>query len=227
MKLERLTERIWIYPYEEERDRPNLSYIRGDRWSLAVDAGHSADHTREFYKALEEAGLPLPELTVITHWHWDHTFGMHVANGLSIANEKTNSHLAEWKNKIEKNGPAEFFALHESIRKEYSENKEVIVKLADIVYSGEMALDLGGCTVKVVQSQAPHTDDSTLVYIENDKTLFLGDATCKDFTIGKKDPALCKKLADTIRNLNPQTCVEGHWVPVETDDTLNDLLSGV
>ena len=95
------------------------------------------------------------------------------------------------------------------------------------MYSGELTLDLGGCTVKVVQSEAPHTDDSTLVYIENDRTLFLGDATCKDFTNGKKDPALCKKLVDTIRQLNPQTCVEGHWVPVETDDTLNDLLSKV
>ena len=38
-KLNRLTERIWVYPFEEERDRPNLGYIRGDRWSLAVDAG--------------------------------------------------------------------------------------------------------------------------------------------------------------------------------------------
>ena len=47
MKLNRLTQRIWVYPYEEERDRPNLSYIRGDRWSLAVDAGHSAEHTEE------------------------------------------------------------------------------------------------------------------------------------------------------------------------------------
>jgi len=40
MKLERLSERIWVYPYEEKRDRPNLSYIRGDKWSLVVDAGH-------------------------------------------------------------------------------------------------------------------------------------------------------------------------------------------
>ena len=36
MQLNRMTERIWVYPFEEERDRPNLSYIRGDRWSLAV-----------------------------------------------------------------------------------------------------------------------------------------------------------------------------------------------
>ena len=48
MKLEQLTERIWYYPHEEERDRPNLGYIRGDRWSLAVDAGHSDVHTAEF-----------------------------------------------------------------------------------------------------------------------------------------------------------------------------------
>ena len=56
MKLERLSERIWVYPYEEKRDRPNLSYIRGDKWSLAVDAGHSADHVTEFYEALKEEG---------------------------------------------------------------------------------------------------------------------------------------------------------------------------
>ena len=45
MNLNRLTERIWIFPFEEDRDRPNLSYIRGDRWSIAVDARHSAAHT--------------------------------------------------------------------------------------------------------------------------------------------------------------------------------------
>ncbi len=227
MELKKLSEHIWYMPYEEERDRPNPGYVKRKNWILAIDAGHSSADTKEFYALLEKEGLPLPVLTVFTHWHGDHTFGMHAANGLSIANKKTNSHLAEWKNKIEKNGPAEFFALHESIRKEYSENKEVIVKLADIVYSGEMSLDLGDCTVKVIQSQAPHTDDSTLVYIENDKTLFVGDATGDDFFTGIKDAALCKKLADTIRLLNPQICMEGHWVPVETDDTLNDLLSGV
>ena len=99
--------------------------------------------------------------------------------------------------------------------------------MADIVYSDGMTLDLGGCTVKIVQSEAPHTDDYTLVYIENDRILFTGDSTGDEFMTGKKEPALCRKLADTIRQLNPQACLEGHWVPVETDDTLNDLLNGV
>ena len=64
-KLNRLTERIWVYPFEEERDRPNLGYIRGDRWSLAVDAGHSDAHVAEFYRALEDAGLKECDVAVV------------------------------------------------------------------------------------------------------------------------------------------------------------------
>ena len=72
MELKKLTEHIWYMPFEEERDRPNLGYVKGDNWSLAIDAGHSAAHTAEFYELLEKENLPLPKLTVITHWHWDH-----------------------------------------------------------------------------------------------------------------------------------------------------------
>lgn len=24
----------------------------------------------------KERGLPLPDITAVTHWHWDHTFGL-------------------------------------------------------------------------------------------------------------------------------------------------------
>ena len=89
MKLEKISEHVWVYPFEERRDRPNLSYIRGERWNLAVDAEHSKEHLMEFYDALKEEGLPLPDITVITHWHWDHILGMHAVHGLTLANEKT------------------------------------------------------------------------------------------------------------------------------------------
>ena len=227
MELKRLAEHIWYMPFEEERDRPNLGYVKGSRWSLAIDAGHSAAHVREFYALLEKENLPLPGLTVLTHWHWDHTFGMHAVNGLCLANKQTNRYLAEWKDKIEKNGPGEFLALHESIRREYAANAEVIVKQADIAFSGEAVLDLGGCTVRAVQAEAPHTDDSTLVYIEHDKTLFLGDSAGDDFFTGIKRADSSRKLADTIREINPVICLEGHWKPTDTGDALADLLSGI
>ncbi len=227
MELKRLSEHIWYMPFETERDRPNLGYVKGDNWSLAIDAGHSAAHTRDFYALLSKEKLPLPALTVLTHWHWDHTFGMHAVNGLCLANAKTNEYLSEWKAKIEKNGPKDFYAIHDSIRREYSGGAEVIVKPADMIFSGEMTFELGGCRVKLIQTEAPHTDDSTLIYVEDDKTLFLGDSTCADFFAGFKKADLCKKLFCTIKRIDPEICVEGHWTPVDTQDTLNDLMSGI
>lgn len=227
MKPERLTERIWVYPYEEERDRPNLSYIRGDRWSLAVDAGHSADHTREFYKALEEAGLPLPELTVITHWHWDHTFGMHAVHGLTLANERTNQYLADFRERLGKEGNEFFLEMHESIRREYVGGKPVIVTLADLVFRGEMRLDPGNCPVRIFQAEAPHTDDSTLVEVPGEKVLILGDCTCGAFPTWEMDRGLADKLAATVREVNPEICLTGHWTPLDRETIVQDLLDGI
>ena len=101
----------------------------------------------------------------------------------------------------------------------------MIVVPADIVFEGDMTIDLGGCTVRVLQTEAPHTDDSTLVYVCEDQTLFIGDASCSQFPNGPKDPKLARALADKIRSTGAVTCVEGHWQPVETEDTLADLLN--
>ena len=226
MKPDRLTERIWVYPFEEERDRPNLSYIRGDRWSLAVDAGHSAEHTREFYRALEEVGLPLPKLTVLTHWHWDHTFGMHAVQGLCLANERTNRHLAEFRMRLEKEGEAFFLAMDETIRREYADGRPVIVTLADLVYRGEMTMDLGSCPVRIFQAVSPHTDDATLIYAPEEKVLIMGDSTGGTFPDWTVDQPLADSLAETIRQVQPEICLPGHWTPLSPEAVIQDLLDG-
>ena len=224
MKLNRMTERIWVYPYEEERDRPNLSYIHGDRWSLAVDAGHSAEHTREFYAALEEAGLPLPALTVLTHWHWDHTFGMHAVHGLCAANERTNHYLDLFRKRLETEGTAFFLEMDESIRREYADGKPVTVTKADLSFRGEMLLDAGNCPVRIFQAEAPHTDDSTLIEVPGEKTLILGDCTCGPFPDGTADRVLAEKLAETVRAVRPEICLPGHWTPLSPESIIQEML---
>ena len=226
MKLNRLTERIWVYPFEKERDRPNLSYIRGDNWSLAVDAGHSEDHVREFYRALEEEELPLPKLTVITHWHWDHTFGMHAVYGLTLADERTNRYLADFRKRLEKEGTDFFLAMDERIKNEYGDGRRVIVTLADMVFCGEMLLDPGCCPVRVFQAEAPHTDDSTLIEVPGEKVLILGDSTGGVFPDWTMDPELAGKLAETVRGIHPEICLPGHWTPLTPEVIIQDLLEG-
>lgn len=224
MKLNRLTERVWVYPFEEERDRPNLGYIRGDRWSLAVDAGHSDAHIAGFYRALEGAGLPLPDLTVLTHWHWDHTFAMHAVRGRTLANARTDRYLRDFAGRVRREGDDVFLSLHESIRREYAGNRPVIIVPADMVFTGETRLDLGGCNVRAFQADAPHTDDSTLVLVPGEKVLFLGDATGGVFPTWERDAALARKLAGTIRALDADLCVEGHCDPMAKNATISDLM---
>ena len=226
MNLNRLTERIWVYPYEEKRDRPNLSYIRGDKWSLAVDAGHSEEHTMEFYRALEKEGLPLPKLTVLTHWHWDHTFGMHAVHGLCLANERTNQYLDVFRKRLETEGTKFFFEMDEWIRNEYEDGKPVVVTLADLVFRGEMLLDAGNCPIRVFQAEAPHTDDSTLIEIPGEKVLILGDSTGGAFPEWTVNQTLADKLAQKVRKINPEICLPGHWTPLSPEIIIQDLLEG-
>ena len=224
MKLTQLTERIWYYPFEKERDRPNLGYIRGDKWSLAIDAGHSDVHTAEFYEALQEAGFPLPSLTVLTHWHWDHSFGLHKVHGLSLANTLTNKHLREFREQVHQQGTESFLSLDESIRKEYAGGRPVIITLPDLEFSGEMKLDAGNCPIRLFQTAAPHTDDSTLIEVSGERVLFLGDAAGGPFPTWKKDPGLNQALADAIAGLDVDLCLEGHWIPLSKEQTIKDML---
>lgn len=224
MKLERLTDRVWVLPYEEERDRPNLVYIRGDRWSLAVDAGHSDDHVSMFYEALGDAGLPLPGLTVLTHWHWDHTFGMHAVHGLCLANARTDRYLKMFREKIEREGRETFLAMDGSIRAEYRGGKPVVVTPADMVFTGEMALDAGNCPVRLFQAEAPHTDDSTLIHVIDEGVLILGDSTGGVFPTWERDAALAAKLAGTIEDTGAEICVVGHWPPLPAREVIKELM---
>lgn len=93
MELKQLAPGVWYRPHEPERDRPMLCYIRGGRYALAVDAGYSRAQVQDFYRLLGAAGLPLPDFTAITHWHFDHTLGMAHIHGASVASQATNAHL--------------------------------------------------------------------------------------------------------------------------------------
>lgn len=225
MELNKITDRVWYYPFEKERDRPILGYVKGDDWSLAVDAGHSKEHTLEFYAALKKARLPLPSVTVLTHWHWDHSLGLNAVKGKSFSNERTKEHLVEFKKWYSNHGVEAFLAIDECVRKEYSDfrNNPVKITVPENTFIGEMRFDAGNCPIHLLQSESPHTDDSTLIVIENDKVLFLGDAAGGVFPTWEKDPSLCQKLADTIDKLDFDICLESHHLPQTKLEILDNL----
>lgn len=223
MKLYQLSERIYYSAYEEERDRPALGYIKGKRFSVAVDAGHSKQHLDEFYEQLEKHDLPLPSLTVITHWHWDHSFAMHAVHGLTIANERTDKYLKDFIQNRSVKHDKEFLKLDPSIEKEYAGNKEIIVVPADIVYSGSMKIDTGDLRIEISEAVSPHTDDASFIYIPEERVLFFGDATSGVFPTWIADKEKTEQICQLIDRIDPVYCIGGHWPIYKKNELLEEL----
>ena len=223
MELFRHSDRIWYTSYEEERDRPALGYIRGDRFSVAVDAGHSDDQVKEFYDLLIQNDLPLPSLTIITHWHWDHSFAMHAINGLSLSNKKTDAYLRDFISKRTPESDKEFLSLDPCIQREYANDKPIITIPSDIVYEDHIEIDAGGLIIKVFEAVSPHTDDATLVYIPEERFVFLGDSTSGEFPTYIPDPEPLKEMIPVLEKIDADHFLHAH-VPIFKKADLIDQL---
>jgi glyoxylase-like metal-dependent hydrolase (beta-lactamase superfamily II) len=227
MELKKITGRVFYYPHQPETDRPMLAYLNGDKIALAIDAGNSADHVDEFYKSLEIAGLKKPDFTVITHWHWDHTFGMHKIHGLSITHYKTNEFLDRERAKLSDSAYINFLKDDdECLGREYAGNKAIIVVPSDIQFEKKITLSLGGMTAKIFHTVSPHSEDTVLIYIPEEKILFLGDSTSEDFyNDGYMDKEKLITLTNLIENIDCKYCILSHADPLTKLDLLDYLKS--
>lgn len=220
MKLNKINERIYISDFEEERDRPSLGLIIGDKLTLGVDAGHSKEHVDEFYQLLKENKLPLPDLTILTHWHRDHSFGLHAINGISIALNKTNKELIDIKDNKEyikellNTNP--YFALE-------FKNQEIIIEKADIEFKDNLDIDLGNLKVKAFHITSSHSDDSVLIYIPEDKVLFLGDSISGVYPSWEKDYEKFNIFKETIKEIDFEVAIGSHWLPFSKQELLMEL----
>lgn len=223
--LLRISEHVWILPFNSPKDRPNLGYILGDEKALAVDAGHSSSHVEDFYNAIRQEGLPLPELTVITHWHWDHTFGMHAVHGETLARPETSDKLSEIQAGMDADPDqaGRFLSSDPTIRREYAGRVPLKVVPADKTVTGDQVIDLGGVAVELIMSESPHTDDALLVFVPDDRVLFVGDAQLGEFPSWKMDWDKLAALADKVRGLNANVVIDGHWRPYTKEQYLAEI----
>lgn len=222
MRIQHISEHVWLSNYEERRDRPGLGLIIGERFSVAVDAGHSARHVKDFYNALEREGLDLPELTVLTHWHWDHTFGMHAVHGLTVAENRTEQILSKICDEWDADSDRKYKRMEPSIVEEYGNDKIRVVK-PDIAFSDEMTIDAGNLLIRCFHTTAPHTDDSTLIYIPDDHVIFVGDCICGEYPSWEKDAKKLKGLKETLTALDFDQVVSGHWIPFSREELFEEL----
>lgn len=181
--LHKLTDHVYWYSPDSRTDRPALGAVVGARAVLMVDVGASPAHTGGFLDALSRAGVARPRYAVLTHWHWDHSFGGEALGIPIMAHRETARHLKiqagyEWSDsaldqRVADGLEIEFCQQH--IKLEIPDLSQLKIVLPDIIFDDHLTLDLGDLTAEVVHAGGDHAADSVVVYVPEDRVLFLSD----------------------------------------------------
>lgn len=247
----KITNHIYIRPHDGYTDRPNIGLIIGEKYTLLYDAGNSEAHVELLKKELKEQGLPLPDFVVLSHWHWDHSFGAHAWGVPVIAGKMTNDKLKEvskWKwddqsmdERVEQKLDIVF--CNEMIKREYADRSNIKVSKSDVEFEGTMTIDLGDEIIcELIHSRGPHSEDSVICYVPSEKIVFLGDSNCKDlygkpwhFDIEHEeefmenvdqipyDKELVEAYIALLETLEFTDCVSGHADPMSKEELYKNL----
>lgn len=181
-KLMKITDRLYYFTPVQETDRPILGAVIGEDKTLLIDAGNSSQHAKLFLQQLEGIGVQ-PDLLALTHWHWDHVFGMRELALPSIAGKETYEKIKEmqplsWEDeeldqRVEEGTEIPFCA--DAIKLEFGDVRDIQVQLPTIVFENRMTVHLGGVTCEIEHIGGDHSSDSCVIFIPEEKALFVGD----------------------------------------------------
>lgn len=234
LKLIKVTDRLYYLPHYEKNDWCTIGLVIGDRHTLMLDSGASGRHVEIFLQQLEENGLPKPDLCVLTHWHWDHTYGLsHLGNITSFATKRTNDLIIkmqgwgwsdeEMRKRIETGEDLEFSYPH--INDEYPDKSLIKITPATVEYTDRLTIDLGGVTVKLKAVENSHSYDCAVAYIPEEKCIFLGDIHYEDLLPQK--PVYYadshNKLITALRKFDFDKVLSGHQMLMDNVELFAQL----
>lgn len=173
----------YYLPNDDSKERPTLGLVCGAKYSLVIDSGNSVKHAQDFLKEIEALNVPPVKYLVITHGHWDHFLGMNEFGATIIVNSRTNQIIDEWQsysfnddsliNYVNSNLMTS--KCMENIKNEIPVRDSFKLNSPDIIFEKSLIIDLGNkiCVLETINST--HSDDSTIIYVPDEKVLFLGD----------------------------------------------------
>ncbi len=218
--FKRLTSRIWYQTPVSETDRPILAVVRGEKHQLMIDAGNSSAHAALFLEEMKKHNLGSPDLLALTHWHWDHIFGMKHLRLPSMATQQTITRMKEmqpyaWtdaalQERMDQGIEIPFCA--DAIKLEFGTTRDIEVVLPTIGFTGQLEIDLGGVQCQLIEVENDHSPGSLLVYIPEERVVFLGDAMYADIFSSKWNYTVerTKRLLATIDRLEADYYVWSH-----------------
>ncbi len=218
--LNQLSEHVyWLAP-DSTTDRPTLGAIVGKHSTLVVDAGNSATHANLFLDALTKLGVAPPRYVVLTHSHWDHVFGTSAFDTPIFAHQETQTIVAEmvdldWGDaaldqRVVDGREIEF--CRDMIKAELPDRTDLQIKPVDIAFATQLDFDLGGVRCQVKHVGGDHAADSSIVYVPDNRVIFLSDCLYEDLHHGPRNYTVAKlfPLLDEIESYAADYYVWGH-----------------
>ncbi len=238
-RLTPLTERVFYLPGERSTDRPVLGVVRGDRYTLLVDAGNSPAHAELLLDDLRDHGVDNVRYVALTHYHWDHVFGIDTLlqrGVISLAERRTQRKLEPmttytWDDAALDARVAaglENPFCRDMIRAEMPSRDALVVRTAEVVFRNRVEIDLGGVRCLIEHVGGEHANDSCVVYIPEENVLFLGDCLYGDIE-GEysHDAEAFAELVGTLRQYNAQWFVSSHDDAPEPRESLAQTLGAL
>jgi glyoxylase-like metal-dependent hydrolase (beta-lactamase superfamily II) len=194
-QFNRISEHVYLLNPEASTDRPSLGVIVGKQSTLVVDAGNSPAHANILINELEKHGVLNLKYVVLTHWHWDHVFGSSAFEVPIFAQEGTAHKIKEMSNwdwsddaldrRVETGEEIGF--CRDMIKAEWPDRSNLRLKSPDVSFIDCLEFDLGDVHCQVSHVGGDHACDSSIIYIPEDRALFLGDALYGDLHHGPEN----------------------------------------
>ncbi|WP_226658792.1 MBL fold metallo-hydrolase [Guptibacillus hwajinpoensis] len=227
-QMKQIGDRFYYQTPVSETDRPILGMVIGERKSLMIDAGNSEAHAHDFLEELLKRGVRRPDIVALTHWHWDHIFGLSALREMvSISSLKTKHAMAKllslsWSDealdhRVKEGTEIEFCAT--AIKKEFVDHRDITITLPDLTFEDKLEIDLGGVTCILQHVGGDHAADSVVVYIKEEKILFLGDCFYPDIFSRKTNYTVTttNRLLDDLERFDAKWVILSHGeaIPME------------
>lgn len=218
--LNKLSNTIYYLSNQDNNERPTLGLVCGDSYSLIIDSGNSPQHAKDFLLEIEKLNVPPVKYVAITHAHWDHFLGMNEFDATVIVNGQTNEIIKEWqsfsyddrslKSYVNTN---QMSAICMNIIQADMPNRDSFkLKSPDIIFENTLTIDLGNKLCILEKIKSTHSEDSTVIYIPDEKVIFLGDCaygTTTNSLFHFKQSLLLPMIKD-IQKYNAEMFLLGH-----------------
>ncbi len=222
--LTRISERVYSYvdaknPSVANSFGSNAGIVIGDKGILVVDTLASAKEAQRFISDIRKVSDKPIRYVVLTHNHFDHTFGnseFAALGAVILAQDNCTENMNRTFPEFLKN--AKNYGMSDE------EAKAIRLTSPNLTFATSKRIDMGGVNVDLLFISPSHTNDSIMVSIPEEKVVFTGDILFTDYYpyMGQGDIPGWTRNLDHILNMGIDQIIPGHG-PVSTKKDVADM----